>query len=80
MVHAWRLRGMMSFNKIIRIWVFHGVEDTVVPVFHSDDMVKKLESLYADVRYSRIENVKHNVWENAYTKELFDWLLANRKK
>ena len=75
--------GGMSWNagviKKIPIWVFHGVEDGVVPVFHSDDMVRKLESLNANVRYSRIENVKHNVWVNAYTQELFDWLLSNKK-
>ena len=75
--------GGMSWNagviKKIPVWAFHGAEDGVVPVFYSDDMVKKLESLGADIRYSRIEGVKHNVWENAYTEELFDWLLTHRK-
>lgn len=75
--------GGMSWNagvlKKIPIWAFHGAEDGVVPVRNSDEMVAKLESLGADIRYSRVENVKHNVWENAYTQELFDWLLSNRK-
>ena len=62
------------------IWVFHGVEDQVIPVEESDTMVRKLVEMGYDVKYSRYENIGHNSWEKAYTtEELYQWM-ANQKK
>ncbi|MBR2883711.1 MAG: prolyl oligopeptidase family serine peptidase [Clostridia bacterium] len=76
--------GGMAWNaavlKKIPIWAFHGAEDAVVSPTQSDEMVAKLQALGANIRYSRIEGVGHNVWENAYTEELFEWLLSNKRK
>ena len=76
--------GGMAWNagviKKIPVWAFHGAEDKVVSPTQSDEMVAKLESVGANVKYSRIEGVAHNVWVNAYTEELFDWLMSNSKK
>lgn len=67
-------------NKTMPIWVFHGVEDKVIPVSESDNMVKKLKEMDFDVRYTRYEGVGHNSWGRAYANdELFHWL-ANQKK
>lgn len=62
------------------IWVFHGAEDKTVLPIYSDMMVEKLESVGADVRYTRLEGVRHNVWDNAYTEELLLWLLSKKRK
>ncbi len=59
------------------IWVFHGACDTTVLPTQSDEMVEKLTSLGADVRYSRPDGVGHNVWDYAYNEELIDWLLSH---
>ena len=76
--------GGMAWNssmlKKIPIWAFHGVEDKAVKVSQSDEMVEKLESIGANVKYSRIEGVGHNVWVNAYTEELLEWLLQQKKE
>ena len=75
--------GGMAWNAAtlkMPIWVFHGAEDDTVSVTQSDEMVSKLKEVGADVAYSRIEGVGHNVWEKAYTKELFEWLLNKKRK
>ena len=59
------------------IWAFHGACDTVVSPTQSDEMVEKLKAVGADVRYSRVEGVGHNVWEHAYNEELLSWLLEH---
>lgn len=74
--------GGMAWNADVLkmpIWAFHGAEDKTVSPTQSDEMVAKLESLGADVRYSRINGVGHNVWNNAYNEELLAWLLEKRR-
>ena len=74
--------GGMAWNAGVLkmpIWAFHGVEDNVVSVTQSDEMVSKLKEFGSNVIYSRICGVGHNVWENAYTKDLFEWLLNQRR-
>ena len=61
-------------NKDMPVWVFHGVEDKVIPVSESDTMVKKLKEMNFDVRYHRFEGVGHNSWSRAYAMdELYEW-------
>ena len=61
------------------VWAFHGVDDPTVSVNHSDEMVAKLRALGADVTYTRLEGVGHNVWNNAYNEELLLWLLEKKR-
>ena len=73
--------GGMAWNasvlKELPIWAFHGACDTVVSPLQSDEMVAKLKSLGADVKYSRIDGVGHDVWKQAYNEELLNWLLEH---
>jgi predicted peptidase len=58
-------------------WLFHGAEDTVVPVSESREMVKALKERNNSVKYNEYANVGHNVWLNALAeKDLLPWLLA----
>lgn len=67
-------------NKKLPIWVFHGALDKVISVKESDIMVKKLKEMGYDVTYTRYQDVGHNSWERAYTKEeLYEWM-ANQKQ
>ena len=71
--------GGMAWNAGVLkmpIWAWHGAEDSVVSPVQSDDMVEKLIEAKADVKYSKIDGVGHNVWENAYTEELMEWFLS----
>ena len=74
--------GGMAWNAGVLkmpIWAFHGVEDSVVSVSQSDEMVSRLKELGADVTYTRIDGVGHNAWEHAYNKELLEWLLSKKR-
>lgn len=75
--------GGMAWNADVLtmpVWAFHGAEDPEVSPMQSDEMVEKLMKVGAAVRYSRIDGVGHNVWENAYNEELYEWLLSHRRK
>ena len=62
-------------------WVFHGAADAVVNVKLSQEMVEKLKSLKAEVKYSEYPGVNHNSWENAFAEpEYLSWMLKHKKK
>lgn len=74
--------GGMAWNaEVLKmpVWAFHGACDDVVAPFHSDNMAEALLKAGADVKYTRIEGVGHNVWDYAYNKELMEWLLSKKK-
>ena len=74
--------GGMAWNAgayDMPIWVFHGAEDNLVDVRNSDEMVDKLKFLGKDVKYSRLDNVLHNVWDYTYDEEFMQWLLSKHK-
>ena len=62
-------------------WVFHGAADAVVNVKLSQEMVEKLKSLKAEVKYSEYPGVNHNSWDNAFAeKDYLNWMLSHKKK
>lgn len=61
------------------IWMFHGLEDTVVPPSHAYEMIGALKDTNPNFRYTLYEGVGHNAWDLAFTEELLRWLLAQRR-
>jgi predicted peptidase len=79
------LRSRDRFKEIARrvgrtpVWVFHGVEDKIVPVSESREMVEALKATGGNVRYNEYPGVGHNVWlKVASENELLPWLLKQR--
>ncbi len=72
------------YDKRIRktaFWVFHGAADAVVNVKLSQEMVEKLKSLKAELRYSEYPGVNHNSWDNAFAeKDYLTWMLKHKRK
>lgn len=67
--------------KDLPCWCFHGDADDVVPVKGSRDMIDALKKAGGNPKYDEYPGVKHNSWTKAYaTKELYDWLLAQKRK
>ena len=65
----------------VPFWVFHGAVDAVVNPQLSRDMVEKLKSLKAEVKYTEYPGVNHNSWENAFAEpEYLSWMLQHKKK
>lgn len=74
--------GGMEWNANVLtmpVQTFHGVDDDVVPVCHTDNMVAKMKSLGLDVTYTRIPNAGHEIWNDIYTPELLEWMLSKHK-
>ncbi|NEA42001.1 PHB depolymerase family esterase [Streptomyces sp. SID11385] len=64
----------------VPVWAFHGEEDDVVPIRHSEEIVTALEALGADVRFTRYPGVGHDSWTATYDDPaLYDWLLSHRR-
>ena len=60
----------------IRIWIFHGSDDAVIPVSESRQMYRELKRIGADVRYTEYPGVDHNSWDQAYSdRKLWEWML-----
>lgn len=63
------------------IWVFHGEEDRTISIRESDEMVAALKKNGNPVRYTKYPNTGHNAWDQAFSNpELYNWLLAQKKK
>ena len=72
--------GGMAWNAGVLkmpIWAFHGASDTVVSPTQSDEMVEALKFYGANVKYTRMDGVGHDVWVHAYNEELIYWLLSH---
>lgn len=62
-------------------WVFHGDADQVVDVNLSRNMVSKLKSLGATVKYTEYPGVNHNSWENAFKEpDFLKWMFTQKRK
>lgn len=63
------------------IWVFHGVNDNVIPVSESVEMVKELRRNGNNAKLTLYPEVGHNAWDYAYTdEEMVNWLVKQSKK
>jgi predicted peptidase len=65
----------------VPFWIFHGDADAVVNPQLSRDMVEKLKSLKAEVKYSEYPGVNHDSWKNAFAEpDYLNWMLSHKKK
>ncbi len=63
--------------KNLRIWVFHGERDVLVPPVRSRSMVEALKTANGDVKYTEYPGVGHNSWVPAFAEEgLLEWMLG----
>jgi predicted peptidase len=70
-------------NRVTKtaFWVFHGAADAVVNVKLSQEMVERLKTIKAEVKYSEYPGVNHNSWDNAFAeKEYLSWMLLHKRK
>ena len=66
--------------RTMPVWIWHGDDDTVVPVEESRQMAAALRHVGAPVRYTELPGGNHNAWDPAYgNQELSEWLFAQRR-
>jgi predicted peptidase len=58
----------------IPTWVFHGTADRQIPISRSEVMVKALEKLKAEVKFTRLTNQGHDISNQFDKDELYEWL------
>ncbi|WP_372774931.1 alpha/beta hydrolase-fold protein [Mangrovibacterium sp.] len=58
----------------IPIWVFHGVQDRLVPVLRSDQMVNAIKEHDSLIKYSRLSAKGHDLHRVYDDNELYTWL------
>jgi predicted peptidase len=58
----------------IPTWVFHGTADRQIPISRSEVMVKSLEKLKAEVRFTRLIGQGHDISKQFDNDELYSWL------
>ncbi len=72
--------GAKRYAKRLNLWVFHGEEDSVVPVEKSQEMVAALQKAGGNVKLTIYPGVNHNSWDNAFAEPtLLAWLFSHRK-
>lgn len=65
--------------KGVPFWVFHGEQDEAVPIAESEAMVRALEEIGGNVRFTRYPDGGHAIREPFDGDELYDWLLEQRR-
>ncbi|MEI8115432.1 MAG: prolyl oligopeptidase family serine peptidase [Bacteroidia bacterium] len=60
-------------------WVFHGTADRSIPFSRSEVMVKALEKLKAEVKFTRLVNQGHDISKQFNDDELYSWLLKHSR-
>jgi len=68
--------------KAFPVHIYHGNDDPVVPIAHSEDMVAALKKAGIEAPLTRFDNVGHNAWDPAYKNALtlLGLFQAERKK
>ncbi len=72
--------SMVNFSKQPPTWVFHGDQDTIVPIESSQIMVDALRASGCEVKFTIYEGVDHYSFGRAYNEsDLFEWFLEHKK-
>lgn len=79
-VCGWGDADRVCAIKHLPVWVFHGDNDTVVPVSQSQQMVDALTQCGGNVKFTIYPDTDHDSWSATYANpELYTWMLAQRK-
>lgn len=62
--------------KDVRIWAFHGDQDSAAPFQNSVEMVTAIKAAGGkSIRFTSFEHIGHNCWSATYaTPELYKWM------
>lgn len=78
-VCGWGNPAWAAVLRDVPVWMFHGEEDSVVPIDGSLEMLEAVLAAGGDARFTSFPGVGHNAWTEAYaTPELYAWLLEQR--
>tara|TARA_Y100000588_G_C13774964_1_gene719839 strand:- start:346 stop:696 length:351 start_codon:yes stop_codon:yes gene_type:complete len=62
------------------IWLFHGSEDSVVPVENSQKIYDLLKPKNPNIKITIYDGIGHNSWDITYNnKKIYKWLTSHSK-
>jgi predicted peptidase len=63
-------------------WIFHGLDDDIVPVEDSQVMVEALQNLgHPDFRYTEFPGVDHLSWDFVYPNQAYaNWMMSKIRR
>ena len=65
--------------KNMPVWAFHGAEDKVVPLEHSEEMVAAVNACGGNARLTVYPGVGHDSWTRTFENaELYGWLFEQK--
>jgi predicted peptidase len=69
-------------NQLSKVptWVFHGTADRSIPISRSEVMVKALEKLKAEIKFTRLKNKGHDISKQFDNNDLYSWLMQHSLK
>jgi len=71
------IEGLADALAGLPVWIFHGSDDSVLPVVNARALAAALQSREADIQYTEYPDVGHNAWDPAYASEaLIQWMIA----
>jgi len=67
--------------KHVPVWVFHGTDDSLIPISRPERMVKTLEKHGCDVKYTFFQDEGHDITDKMYQDlSLYEWFLSHSLK
>lgn len=75
--------GGMPWNASVLtmpVWAFHGAQDNVVYPYETENMIRKMEQAGLTPKLTIYPEGGHGSWGNAYSEELLEWLLGQRRR
>lgn len=63
----------------IPVWTFHGTADDQIPISETERLVSRLQSCRGNVKFTRLENEGHGIQYVYEQKEIYDWMVKQRK-
>lgn len=66
--------------KNVPMWVFHGANDTAVPLARSEQMVEAVKNAGGNARFTVYPDAGHDSWTETYENPAFyEWLFAQKR-
>jgi pimeloyl-ACP methyl ester carboxylesterase len=72
--------SMVETLKDIPTWVFHGEVDKKVKLQRSKEMVKAMQDVGSDPKFSVLKGQGHGIQKVYSDQTIYDWLLSHQKK
>ena len=61
--------------KDVPIWVFHGNQDSIVPIRRSNEMVKALRKCGGNPKYTVLKGKGHDIHRQYADQGIYDWMM-----